>query len=121
MISKGLLAIALALLASPAVEAFTPELVIYTYDSFMAPGGLGPEIVPAFEKKWNCKVRLLPSGNGGQLLNRLQLDAERGKPTAQLVVGIDLAQFEQAKPWLESLEGWAPRGYFQTLAPEVRN
>ena len=28
-----------------------PELVIYTYDSWVAPGGMGPEIFPIFEKK----------------------------------------------------------------------
>jgi thiamine transport system substrate-binding protein len=100
-----------------------PELVIYTYDSFVAPGGLGPEIFPLFEKICGCRVRALASGDGGQLLSRLQLDAERGKPGAQVVLGIDQELWERAKPWLgswkEGTASWTPRGYGD-LIPEVK-
>jgi thiamine transport system substrate-binding protein len=92
------------------------ELVIYTYDSFVAQGGLGPEIFPLFEKKCGCRVRAIPSGDGGQLLSRLQLDAERGKPGAQIVLGIDQELWVRAKPWLESWKGWIPRGLGDLLS-----
>lgn len=88
-----------------------PELVIYAYDSFLAQGGLGPEILPIFEKTCACRVRALPSGDGGQLLSRLKIDSERGKPTAQVVVGLDQHLWEQARGLIEPWDRWRPRGY----------
>lgn len=91
----------------------SPELVIYAYDSFLAEGGLGPSLFPLFEKKFRCRVRALGAGDGVQLLTRIQLDAQRGKSVAQLVVGIDESTWKRAKPWLESWGAWTPRGYLQ--------
>src|SRR5437879_6467220 len=91
--------------------AAKPTLSIYVYDSFVAKGGLGPEIFPVFEKTCGCELKVLPSGDGGQLLTRLQLDAERGKPRAQVVLGFDEPTFEQARPWLEGASDWQPRGF----------
>jgi len=90
------------------------DLVIYTYDSFAAQGGLGPEVIPIFEKQCRCKVRLLPSGDAGQLLSRLQLDAERKKPTAHIVLGLDQYLWVKARKYLEfwdEKDGWVPKGY----------
>jgi thiamine transport system substrate-binding protein len=108
--------------ASPGAAATSPpqELVIYTYDSLVAKKGLGPEIFPLFEKKCGCKLKIVASGDGGQLLTRLQLDAERKHPTAQIALGLDQATWERAKPWLESWnEGggrpWEPRGYSKVV------
>jgi thiamine transport system substrate-binding protein len=71
-------------------QAASPDIVsAYTYDSFMAKGGLGPAIIPAFEKKCGCKFKALPSGDGAQLFARVELDAQRKKPGAELVIGID--------------------------------
>lgn len=100
-------------------QASSSELVVYTYDSMIARGGLGEEIFPVFEKKENCKIRVLSAGDGGQLLTRLQLDAKRGKPTAQLVMGLDTATWIQAQPWLESWQNWLPQGYSE-LKNELR-
>jgi len=91
------------------------ELVIYTYDAFLARGGLGSVIFPLFEKKYHCRVRALASGEGGQILARLQLDAQRGKRVAHLVLGIDQNLWERAKPWLEGWGEWEPKGYSQLL------
>jgi len=63
------------------------DLVVYTYDSFASEYGLGPKIVPEFEKECNCKVRLSSKGDAGQMLNALIL--ERDNPKADVVVGID--------------------------------
>ncbi|OFZ17905.1 MAG: hypothetical protein A2X94_12755 [Bdellovibrionales bacterium GWB1_55_8] len=95
------------------------DLQIYAYDSFVAAGGLGPEILPIFEARCGCRVRALSSGDAGQLLTRLQLDAERGSSGAQLVIGLDQRTWEQAKPFLEEWGKWSPEGYSQVL-PEVK-
>lgn len=112
---KNPLAVSIALLAlvttSSAIAADAkPTLSVYVYDSFVAKGGLGPEIFPAFEKKCGCELKVQSSGDGGQLLTRLQLDAERGKPGAQVVLGLDEPTFDRARPWLEGGTDWLPRG-----------
>ncbi len=101
--------------ASPAL----PELAIYTYDSFVASGGLGPAILPLFEKKYGCHVRYLSSGDAGQMLTRLQLDFKNGKVLGQLIVGLDQHSWKKAKPWIETWGDWIPRGYAQIIR-EVR-
>jgi thiamine transport system substrate-binding protein len=107
-----------ALAASPDDRA-KPELVIYTYDSLIAKGGLGPAIFPLFEKKYGCRVRALSAGDGVQILTRLQIDAQRGKKAAHLILGIDQHIWERAKPWLENWGRWEPQGY-SNLIPESR-
>jgi len=87
------------------------ELVIYANDSFNAQGGIGPVILPLFEKKCGCRVRVLSSGNSVQLLNRLAVDAKRKKPTAHLVVGLDQNLWEQIQDYVESWGSWVPSGY----------
>jgi len=100
------------MLMSGVASSADSDLIIYTYDSFAAKGGLGPEIVPLFEKKCGCRVRLLASGDAGQLLSRIQLDAERKKPTAHLVLGLDQYLWGRAKPFLEVWDdGWLPKGF----------
>ena len=86
-------------------------IVIYTYDSFVAKGGLGPEIFPLFEQKYGIKIRALASGDGGQLISRLQLDFERKKPVAQVILGIDQHLLEKAAPYIEHQweRGWIPK------------
>lgn len=96
-------------------DADKPTLVIATYDSFVAKHGLGPEIFPLFEKRCGCNVQALASGDGAQLLSKLQLDAERGKPSAQVVLGLDQSTWERAKPYLEEWGKWEPRGYSKVL------
>jgi thiamine transport system substrate-binding protein len=92
---------------------------LYVYDSLVAKGGLGPEIFPTFEKKCDCELKIMPSGDGAQLLNRLQIDSERDKPNAQVVVGLDEPTFERARPYLEDEKGWQPQG-LRELHPDLR-
>lgn len=87
--------------ASQSIAADVPELVIYTYDSMVAEGGLGPKIFPAFEKQCGCKLIVRASGDGEQIIGRLQLDDQRKKPTAHVVLGLDESTFDRAKPWLD--------------------
>jgi len=77
------------------------ELTIYTYDSIVAHGGLGPEIFPIFEKHTGCKINVLASGDAVQALSRLELDEKRGKPQGQILLGIDQTLWQRAKPYLE--------------------
>ena len=98
----------------------TPELVVYAYDSFLAPGGLGAQIIPLFEKKFDCHVRALASGDATQLLTRLELDAKRGKPTAHVVVGVDQQLWERVKKWVEPWGSWTPLGYEDRVEPSLK-
>lgn len=117
-IGQALFAFFLLAAALPA-RAAVPELVIYTYDSFAAPGGLGSELIPLFEKKCGCRVRALSSGDGGQILTRLQLDEERGKSIAHVVVGIDRQLWGRAKRFAASWGDWTPKGW-TALRREVK-
>lgn len=61
-------------------------LRIYSYDSFVS-FGLGKAAIPEFEKKYNCKVEMVTTGDAGNMLNRLIL--EKDNPKADVAVGID--------------------------------
>lgn len=87
------------------------DLVIYSYDTFMARGGLGQKIIPMFEKKCGCKVKAISVGDGAQILTRVQLDEKRKKPTAHLVVGIDGPTWQLIKPYAEEWGEWRPTLY----------
>ncbi len=58
----------------------------------------------------------MPSGDAGQLLARLKLDAERGKPTAQVAVGLDQNLWKDAAGVAEPWKAWRPRGWDQIPA-----
>ena len=68
-------------------HAKEPDLVIYTYDSFVAEWGPGPKVVPKFEKMYNVKVQLVSVGDAGQVLNRAILEKKR--PKADIILGTD--------------------------------
>ncbi len=95
--------------ADDPVSPEPPELIVYTYDSMTAPGGLGREIFSLFEKRCRCRIKALAVGDGGQILSRLTLDKKRGKPTAHLVFGIDQFLWEQIKPFSQR-PSQAPQG-----------
>ncbi len=82
---------------SPAVSA-AAELKLYVYDSFAAKGGLGEAWKPLYEKSTGCTVRYLPSGDGAQVLTRVELDAKRGKYAAEAALGIDQQLWPRARP-----------------------
>ena len=72
---------------TPAGAEEKPVLRVYTYDSMVSEYGLGPKIVPKFEKDCNCKVDMVSAGDAGAVLARLVL--EKGNPKADLVIGLD--------------------------------
>ena len=82
---KTLLAAGLVAASSAAAEP--PELVVYTYDSFVSRWGPGPAVTDAFEAVCDCRLRMVGAGDGAELLARLQLEGPRGE--ADVVLGLD--------------------------------
>ena len=94
-----------------------PDISILTYDSFVAKHGLGPEIMPVFKQYSGCEARVTGAGDGGQLLNRLQLSAKSGSALgAQVVLGIDQQLWEDVRPFAEPWGKWSPVGYEKLVA-----
>jgi thiamine transport system substrate-binding protein len=89
------LAIAAALLGASAAHAQTPELTVYTYDSFVSEWGPGPAIKEAFEAECGCTLSFVGMGDGAALLARLKLEGERSD--ADVVMGLDTSLIAAAK------------------------
>ncbi|MHA3979997.1 thiamine ABC transporter substrate binding subunit [Halovulum sp. GXIMD14794] len=68
-------------------QAQTPELTVYTYDSFVTEWGPGPAIEAAFEETCGCDLKFVGAGDGAALLSRLRLEGERSD--ADVVLGLD--------------------------------
>jgi thiamine transport system substrate-binding protein len=119
LVEFGAWTLGLLSFSSLVAQAATPELVVYTYDSLAAPKGLASAVVPLFEKQCGCKVKLLASGDAGQMLARLTLDAERGKPVAHVAWGIDQHHWPKARKFAEPWGSWSPKGVAK-LTPETR-
>lgn len=81
------MAAALVLAFGAAEAQDKPELVIYTYESFVSEWGPGPAIKAAFEESCDCTVRFVGAGDGAALLGRLRLEGERTE--ADIVLGLD--------------------------------
>ena len=72
-----------------------PELVIYTYESFVSEWGPGPAIAENFEAVCDCDVRFVGAGDGAALLSRLRLEGDRSP--ADIVLGLDTNLTAEAK------------------------
>ncbi len=68
-------------------------LVIYSYDSFVS-YGLPKATNSSFEQKYNCKVEYRTFGGVGATLNRLII--EKGKPQADIFVGLNMNNLQKA-------------------------
>jgi len=77
------------------IAASACELGIYTDDSVVAHGGLGPQIFPQFEKLTGCKVRVVAAPDAVQVLGRVEIDLKRGKPAADVILGADTLNWER--------------------------
>jgi thiamine transport system substrate-binding protein len=89
-------AAAVLALALPA-HAAERVLTVYTYDSFVADWGPGPEIVERFEAVCDCRLDLVGAGDGAALLARLRLEGERSP--ADIVLGLDTNLIAEARPY----------------------
>jgi len=81
------LVFAAGFLSATAATAQTPELTVYTYDSFVAEWGPGPKIEAAFEDTCGCDLKLVGVEDGAALLARVKLEGERSD--ADVVLGLD--------------------------------
>ncbi|HHR6129608.1 TPA: thiamine ABC transporter substrate binding subunit [Providencia alcalifaciens] len=68
-------------------SAEKPTLTVYTYDSFAAEWGPGPQIKKNFEAQCECELKLVSLGDGVALLNRLRMEGAKSK--ADIILGLD--------------------------------
>ena len=87
------LATAVTVLAAPAYAA--DKLTIYTYESFTAEWGPGPQVKKAFEAQCGCEVDFVSVADGVALLSRLKLEGASTK--ADIVLGLDTNLTSEAK------------------------
>ena len=73
--------------AASVAAAETPELVVYTYDSFVSDWGPGPAVEKAFEAECGCDLKFVGAGDGASLLARVKLEGARTE--ADIVLGLD--------------------------------
>ncbi len=73
--------------AASMAAAETPELVVYTYDSFVSDWGPGPAVEKAFEAECGCDLKFVGAGDGAALLARIKL--EGASTEADVVLGLD--------------------------------
>jgi thiamine transport system substrate-binding protein len=81
-----------SLVSTLAVAATLPalaaeKLTIYTYESFTAEWGPGPQVEKAFEAECGCDVEFVSVADGVALLNRVKLEGASTK--ADVVLGLD--------------------------------
>ena len=86
---------ALTMLTGKPLHAQERTLTVYTYDSFVADGGLGEALRPLYEKRCECSLEFRVFEDAGVLLNALKI--ERNQSTADLVVGLDNNMSAEAK------------------------
>jgi len=89
------LAFAAATLTATSALAEGPELIVYTYDSFVSEWGPGPAIEAAFEALCACDLKFVGMGDGAALLARLRLEGARSD--ADIVLGLDTSLIAAAK------------------------
>jgi len=87
--------LALFLLIILSTKAYTNDLTIYTYDSFISEWGPGPIIKKIFEEKYNTKLDFISVESAATLLNKIILEGSTTK--ADIVLGLDMNLLEEAK------------------------
>ncbi len=89
--SLSVLALALTICSAHAQE----KLTVYTYESFTAEWGPGPQVEKAFEAVCSCDLDFVAVADGVALLNRVRLEGQSTK--ADIVLGLDTNLTEDAK------------------------
>jgi thiamine transport system substrate-binding protein len=84
---------ALVLATVPASAAGT--LTVYTYESFTAEWGPGPQVEKAFEAQCGCDIQFVSVADGVALLNRVKLEGQATR--ADIVLGLDTNLTADAK------------------------
>jgi thiamine transport system substrate-binding protein len=87
---------AIVLLAVTTLSAGAAEtLTIYTYESFTADWGPGPQIEKSFEAECECDLKFVSVADGVALLNRVRLEGKNTR--ADIVLGLDTNLVAEAK------------------------
>jgi thiamine transport system substrate-binding protein len=81
------LALMLTLPAAPGTAQAQAKLTVYTYESFTAEWGPGPQVEKAFEAECACDVEFVSVADGVAVLNRVRL--EGASTRADIVLGLD--------------------------------
>lgn len=89
----SLLSVAFTLSALPAWAQ--DKLTIYTYDSFVAEWGPGPQVEKAFEAECGCDLEFVAVADGAAILNRVKLEGATTR--ADIVLGLDTNLTAEAK------------------------
>ncbi len=89
------LVFAAGIFGATAAFADTPELTVYTYDSFVSDWGPGPQVEEAFEAQCNCDLKLVGIEDGAALLARIKLEGPNSD--ADVVLGLDTNLVTAAK------------------------
>lgn len=71
------------------------KLTVYTYESFTAEWGPGPQVEKAFEAECKCDLEFVSVADGVALLNRVKLEGAATK--ADIVLGLDTNLTAEAK------------------------
>ncbi|WP_158965444.1 thiamine ABC transporter substrate binding subunit [Chachezhania sediminis] len=72
-----------------------PELVVYTYDSFVSEWGPAPVVEKAFEETCGCDLKFVSAADGAALLSRIRLEGARS--AADVVLGLDTNLMAEAR------------------------
>lgn len=71
------------------------KLTVYTYESFTAEWGPGPQVEKVFEAECGCDLEFVAVADGVALLNRVKLEGSSTR--ADVVLGLDTNLTEDAK------------------------
>ena len=82
-----LLSSALAVLALISTARAEEALTVYTYESFTAEWGPGPQVEKNFETICGCDLKFVSVADGVALLNRIRLEGVETQ--ADVVLGLD--------------------------------
>jgi thiamine transport system substrate-binding protein len=89
------LAVSCGLAGTPVFAQEAPTLTVYTYDSFAAEWGPGPQLKEGFEAQCGCTVHFEATEDSISILRRVQLEGEGTE--ADLLVGLDTAIAAEAR------------------------
>lgn len=95
MVRTALLASALVLTSFSAMAEDKPELTIYTYDSFAADWGPGPQLKEGFEATCGCTLNIVGVDSSISALRRVQLEGDT--TDADIVLGLDTSVAGEAE------------------------
>ena len=102
------LALILAISAAVGSAEAQQKLSVYTYESFTAEWGPGPQVEKAFEAECGCDLQFVSVADGVALLNRVRLEGQATK--ADVVLGLDTNLTAEA----EATGLFAPSGIDQS-------